>query len=223
MLKFKSFVNEDAPANAAGGGAVAGIGVGPSGEPPRKKKPKILRRRLVESEDIKAHKVPFEKNPHIGWYKDKDHIVAYHGTHERNLHSVLKHGLAHKDPKTGHISVAVDPHTAHGYAAMSGSGGEANFRSAGGGAVNTPHEHRAVVKLHIPKDWAEKHMDHNLGGNVGESRKRMAHKEEYESWKKKNPSAGDHEYYALSELRFNKEIPKHFVKGYMKKKDGGEH
>lgn len=108
MLKFKSFVNEDAPANAAGGGAVAGIGVGPSGEPPRKKKPKILRRRLVESEDIKAHKVPFEKNPHIGWYKDKDHIVAYHGTHERNLHSVLKHGLTHKDPKTGHISVAVD-------------------------------------------------------------------------------------------------------------------
>lgn len=222
MKRFSAFVAEDAPANAAGGGAVAGIGVGPSGEPPRKKKLKILKR-LMESEDIKAHKVPFEKNPHIGWYKDKDHIVAYHGTHERNLHSVLKHGLTHKDPKTGHISVAVDPHTAHGYAAMSGSGGEAGFRSAGGGAVNTPHEHRAVVKLHIPKDWAEKHMDHNLGGNVGESRKRMAHKEEYESWKKKNPSAGDHEYYALSELRFNKEIPKHFVKGYMKKKDGGEH
>lgn len=142
MKSFSSFVAEDAPANAAGGGAVAGIGVGPSGEPPKKKKPKIMKR-LTESEDIKAHKIPFEKNPHIGWYKDKDHIVAYHGTHERNLHSVLKHGLTHK--------------------------------------------------------------------------------EEYESWKKKNPTSGDHEYYALSELRFNKEIPKHFVKGYMKKKDGGEH
>jgi hypothetical protein len=33
MKSFKEFINEDAPVNAAGGGAIAGIGVGPDGEP----------------------------------------------------------------------------------------------------------------------------------------------------------------------------------------------
>ena len=33
MKSFKEFLNEDAPANAVSGGAVAGLGVGPDGEP----------------------------------------------------------------------------------------------------------------------------------------------------------------------------------------------
>ena len=33
MKTFKEFINEDAPVNAVSGGAIAGIGVGPDGEP----------------------------------------------------------------------------------------------------------------------------------------------------------------------------------------------
>ena len=38
--KFEELQKEDAPANSAGGGAVAGIGVGPDGEPGVKVKKK---------------------------------------------------------------------------------------------------------------------------------------------------------------------------------------
>jgi hypothetical protein len=48
MITYKEFVsklNEDAPANAVGGGNIAGAGVGPQGEPGiRKTRPKILKR-----------------------------------------------------------------------------------------------------------------------------------------------------------------------------------
>lgn len=33
MKTFNEFIKEDAPTNSAGGGAIAGIGVGPDGEP----------------------------------------------------------------------------------------------------------------------------------------------------------------------------------------------
>jgi hypothetical protein len=33
LLSFKNFMHEEAPANAAGGGNIAGIGVGDQGEP----------------------------------------------------------------------------------------------------------------------------------------------------------------------------------------------
>ena len=39
MKSFKEFM-EDAPANCAGGGAIAAIGIGPDGEPGVKKKKK---------------------------------------------------------------------------------------------------------------------------------------------------------------------------------------
>jgi len=36
------YLNEDAPANAAGGGGIAGIGIGPKGEPGVQKKRKDI-------------------------------------------------------------------------------------------------------------------------------------------------------------------------------------
>lgn len=36
MKTFKQFIYEDVPVNSASGGAVASIGVGPQGEPPKK-------------------------------------------------------------------------------------------------------------------------------------------------------------------------------------------
>tara|TARA_B110000503_G_C7059375_1_gene375960 strand:- start:755 stop:1093 length:339 start_codon:yes stop_codon:yes gene_type:complete len=50
-------IDEDAPGNSAGGGNVAGIGVGPAGEPgvnPKKKKDVVLgtlKRKVVENND----------------------------------------------------------------------------------------------------------------------------------------------------------------------------
>lgn len=46
----KSKVNEEAPTNAVGGGAIAGVGVGPQGEPGKKLIPfKMFRRKNVKS------------------------------------------------------------------------------------------------------------------------------------------------------------------------------
>lgn len=170
---------------------------------------------------VEQAEVPFDKSPEIGWWKDKaekdGYHTVYHGTHKKNLAHILKHGLTHKDPKTGMISVTHDPHTAHGYAAMSGSGGESNFRKVGGKAVHTPHEDRVVLKMHIPKDHMHKHMDHTLSGNgPSGAHERMTNKAKYEAHKK----AGGHdsEYYMATELRLNHAIdPKHIV-GYMHKK-----
>ena len=39
--KFKPMQKEDAPVNAVGGGQIAGVGVGPQGEPGIKKKKKV--------------------------------------------------------------------------------------------------------------------------------------------------------------------------------------
>lgn len=155
-------------------------------------------------------------NEHKGWLWDKDHVTVYHGTHKDNVDSIKQNGLNKPDPKTGMISVTPDPNTAHGYAAM---GGEHGFRQAGAKAVTVPHEDRRVVQLKIPKEWARKHMDHNLSGNIGDARKRMASKDEYTKWKTENPGKKDHEYYQTAELRFKKPIPKAFIEkiGQLKK------
>lgn len=44
---MKKNLKEDAPTNNAGSGAIAGIGVGPQGEPPAKPSTKILKRSKV--------------------------------------------------------------------------------------------------------------------------------------------------------------------------------
>lgn len=151
-----------------------------------------------------------------GWLWDKEHITVYHGTHKRNVSAIKKNGLNRKDPKTGMISVTPDPHTAHGYAAMSG---EHDFRAAGNKAKHVPHEDRRIIKMKIPVSWAKEHMDHNLSGNIGHARQRMASKDEYTKWKKANPKKSDSEYYQTGELRFKKEIPPHFIEkvGMLKK------
>lgn len=164
----------------------------------------------------KSKEIPFDKTTDHGYWdnKEKDHVIVYHGTHKRNIGSVAANGLDRPDPKTGMISVTMDPHTAHGYAAMSGAGGEANFRAAGAKVVNTPHEDRAVAKFKIPKDWLKKHMDDEFSGNVGDARKHMADPKAYEAWKKKNPEGSDHSYYAMSEFRVKKPIPPEFYVGH---------
>lgn len=165
---------------------------------------------------ISEQEIPFDKSTSHGFWNDPDtdHVIVYHGTHKRNVESIEKNGLNRPDPKTGKISVTMDPHTAHAYAAMSSSGGEANFRKAGGGAVNTPHEDRAVMKFKIPKKWLHQHMDSNLGGNLDDERKRMSSSSEYDKWRKDNPTGSDHNYYQRTEFRLDKAIPKEFYVGH---------
>lgn len=179
-------------------------------------------------EYLNEHKeLPFEHNPQIGAWRETMHkdgyATVYHGTHKKNLDSILKHGLTHRDPRTGMISVTHDPSTAHGYGAMSGSGGEANFRRAGAKAVHTPHEDRVVLKMHLPKDFVEKHMDHDFHGNERfkghhPNRTKMSDSSHYHEWKKANPTKPDHEFYQVSELRINHPIPKEYIQGHMFRK-----
>lgn len=168
-------------------------------------------------ENLPQHK--WDKNPKIGWWKDAhpDHLVMYHGTHDRNVDSIKKNGIhAPKSGSTkGWVSMTHDPHTAHAYASMSGSGGETGFRNAGQKAVHTPHEHRSVLVAHIPKKWAESNMNHEMRGNIPETRDRLTNKDKYEQHK----AAGrpDHEYYQSTELRFKDHIPPEFIKHVIKK------
>jgi hypothetical protein len=184
---------------------------------------KSFKRNISESEE---KKLPFDKNANPGWHQDGDHMVVYHGTHEKNVSSMMKHGLNRPDPKTGMISVTHDPHTAHAYASMSGHGGESGFRQAGQKASTTPHNQRAVVKMRIPMHWARENMDHNLGGNVGaedktndlkDAKTRMTSKDEHTRWKKNNPNKPGHVYYTGTEIRFKKSVPREFMVGHMKK------
>ena len=165
---------------------------------------------------MESKKLEFDKHRKIGWWRDgeNDHLVLYHGTHESHTDSVLRNGINRPDPQTGMISTTPDPHTAHGYASMSGAGGESGFRSSVGKAVHTPEHQRVVFRLHIPKKWAEKHMDSNLRGNLGSTRDRMMDRTQYDKFK-----GHDSEYYAASEVRFKKPIPSKFIYGYMKKKE----
>jgi hypothetical protein len=233
MKEAEPYLVEEAPTVSAGSGQIAGIGVGPDGEPgltktQQKKHRKraantgpiisaVMKRKKIKedllNENIKN--IPFEKNPSIGWWEDQDKLTVYHGTHDRNVENILKTGLNKPDPKTGMISVTSDPYTAHGYAAMSGAGGEAEFRKAGGRPVNVPHEDRAVIKMIIPIQWLKANMDTNLSGNIGIAKDHLSSKDKYEDWKKKGKS--DFLYYQLSEFRIKKPIPTKFIVGVMKK------
>lgn len=148
-------------------------------------------------------------NPSTGWWQDADPLVVYHGTHIRNLDAVYENGLNRKDPDTGMISVALEPFTARAYAAMSGAGGESDFRKAGGGAIQTPMNERVVFKFEIPQSWIQAHVDPKLGGNIGDSYKRMRDRAEYEKWE-----GTDQQYYQFSELRLDKEVPASFIIGH---------
>lgn len=151
----------------------------------------------------------FEHNPSIGWWKDKKHITVYHGTHENNYDTIKKHGINRADPDTGMISVTLDPHTAHGYAAMSG---EHNFRKTGQSAHTTPHDKRITVQMKLPMDWLTKNMDHNYGGNVGIAQDKLKNKALYQKH-----TGNDHEYYQMTEFRLRQAIPAKFITGIMKK------
>jgi phage-related protein (TIGR01555 family) len=163
-----------------------------------------------------ATQIPFESSPKVGWWEDGEHMNLYHGTHERNVPTIAKEGLTHKDPTSGMISMALEPHTAHAYASMSGIGGEHNFRKTSN-VTNTPHEQRAVMKYKVPRSWIKENIDPDLRGNLNEMRDRMRDKGAYEKWAKEYGPDFDHGYYARGELRFKNAIPPEFLEGVMKK------
>jgi hypothetical protein len=170
-------------------------------------------------EQAETKRLPFDKSKRRGWWREGDHYILYHGTHDRNVQSMMKSGINRPDPSTGMYSTTPDPHTAHGYAAMSGGGGEAHFRGVGAKATTTPHSERSVLKLKIPADWAERNMDADLRGNMGDARRRMLSRGEYVKWVAGNPDKDDSEYYMATEVRFKKPIPPEFIEGHMKKMD----
>ena len=155
-------------------------------------------------------KIPFDKNPKIGWWLDNDPITFYHGTHIDNLEFIIKNGI--KAPTEGYtkdwVSLALDPFTGRGYAAMSGVGGETAFRSAGKKVKTTPMNERIVFKIQLPKSLVLKKMAKGRG-EMQSTLNRLKDKKEYENWTK-----SDVEYYALTEIRMPKKIDTKFIKGY---------
>lgn len=171
---------------------------------------------LTFKQFIAEGKIAFDRKTNHGFWDndDKDYVDVYHGTHKKNIPSIEQNGLNRHDPRTGMISVTMDPRTAHAYASMSGGGGEANFRRVGKRPVTTPDKDRAVAKFRIPKHWLKANMDPHLGGNMDDARTRMASKETYNNWRSQNKTGSDNEYYSRTEFRLKKPIPREFYVGH---------
>ena len=163
---------------------------------------------LVES---KIKKVPFQRAPKIGWWKDNKVLTLYHGTHIRNIEYVEKNGLI--SPKEGYtagiVSLALEPNTSWGYASMSSTGGESSFRTAGTKVKNTPQKERVVFVIEMPIDYVLKNI---LPINYDSSKDKLTDKSLYEKWTKE-----DQLYYALTELKFKIPVEPKYIKKYMTK------
>ena len=173
---------------------------------------------IIESDESDTggiKRLPWNKDPKIGWHEDGDTLIMHHGTHERNLKGIAQNGInaPNKGPTKGWVSMTHDPNTAHGYASM--TGGESAFRSSNRRPTSTPHHERATIVAHIPRTWAQKNMDHHFRGNTDDVVGNLRNKQNYQQHK----AAGkpDNEYYQKTELRFKQHIPPEFIKGYMKK------
>ena len=158
-------------------------------------------------------KIAWDKMPKIGWWLDNKTITFYHGTHKRNLDFIEKNGIIAptEGPTAGWVSLALEPNTAFGYAAMSGLGGESGFRAAGAKVTSTPPKDRIIFKLEIPKSMVLKKMAPERGA-MQSTKMRLKDPDEYKKWGK-----SDIEYYALTEIRFPKKVDKKYIKGYMVK------
>ena len=165
----------------------------------------------------KIKKKPFDKNPKIGWWLDNDPIRFYHGTHIRNMDFVEQNGLLAptSGDTAGWISLALEPHTAHGYASMSGAGGETEFKSfrdvGGQKAKVTDKKERVVFIVELPKKLVLSKMAKERGA-MQSTKNRLKDRSEYEAWDKE-----DQLYYALTEIRMPNKIDPKYIKGYMKK------
>lgn len=155
-------------------------------------------------------KLTWPKTLNIGWWQEQNKLTMYHGTNKANFQLIAENGLTKKDPNTGMISLAFEPNTAQGYASM--YGGEAQFRAVGAKAVHVPLSDRIVFAFEIPMDWLKSRMDPKLGGNTPPEKAKLLNKELYEKFDK-----SDIEYYALTEIRVNTEVPSSFIIGYMTK------
>jgi hypothetical protein len=149
-----------------------------------------------------------------GWWLDKDVITFFHGTHEKNLEFIEKNGIiAPTDgPTANWVSLALEPFTGHGYASMSGSGGESGFRKAGTKAVHVPDKERITFVIKMPKKTVLAKMA-DARGNMDKLRNRLSDKEEYDNLVT-NGRMADSEYYALTEIRFPKKVSPKYIKGY---------
>lgn len=172
-------------------------------------------RQLNEEAGNELPRLAWDKNPKIGWWRDGDHMIMYHGTHQSRLPDISRDGLRAptSGPTAGWVSLTHDPHTAHGYASM--SGGESSFRGAGAKATHVPHEERVVLVHKIPREWAEKNMNPHLRGNIDGYAEKLRDRSSYEA----HAASGrpDHEHYQATELRFKDAVPREFLVGYTRR------
>ena len=150
-----------------------------------------------------------------GWWLDKDVITFYHGTHKNNLAFIEKNGIV--APKTGStagwVSLALDPYTAHGYASMSGSGGETKFRAVNAKPVNVPHSDRITFVVRIPKNEVLAKMAPERGA-MQSTLNRLKDENEYNQLVRSG-KMNDEEYYRLTEIRWPHVVPVSYIIGYM--------
>ena len=163
--------------------------------------------------EAKLKEVAINRFPKIGWWLDNNVITFYHGTHEKNIPFIEKNGIVAptSGPTANWVSLALEPNTGHGYAAMSGAGGESAFRAAGSKVISVPHEQRVTFIIKLPKKLVVERMAPERG-SMDLTKDRLKKKELYEQLTKKGMS--DSEYYALTEIRMPKVIPARYIAGY---------
>lgn len=161
-----------------------------------------------------AKAISISRFPKIGWWLDNDPVTFYHGTHEKNLPFILKHGIvAPTTGATAHwVSLAIEPNTGHGYASMSGAGGESSFRSSGANVVSVPHNERITFIIEMKQSDFLKKMAPERGA-MQSTKNRLTDKAEYTKLVT-NGRMSEAEYYATTEIRYPNSIPVKYIKGY---------
>jgi hypothetical protein len=196
--------------------------------------PELSSRSSFESYSSKAlpsdtiNEVSVSSQPKLGWWLDGEDIYFFHGTNKKNIPSINEKGILPAEGED-YVSLALDPQTAHGYAAMSGAGGESvykkSFRKSGAKATNVSHDDRVTLLIKIPKkeiiqsgegpikfkeDFGE------VRGTTKGIEKRLVDKDNYKSFKGSGTdpdSTKDVDYYRLTEVRFPKNIPRKYIVG----------
>ena len=154
----------------------------------------------------------------VGDDEDGSHVYLYHGSHRRNTENIEKHGATKPDPTTGKVSFAFEPHTAKGYSAMSGSGGESEFRKAGASAVNVPQKDRGVHVWKVPKHIVRSALEKTKGlghGNLEGDQWRLADKARHKKEMDDHLNKGGLHPYTKSEVRLDPETAKDMHKYYV--------
>lgn len=149
----------------------------------------------IVSETVQNKKLPWVKNPEIGFLAESPRTRLYYGCDSSKLKTIFREGIFAAED--GYIMCSAEPYTALSHATMRQSISESIDDTT-----------RCVVVVDIPLGFFDKQelVIEN------DSKKRFTNQKLYEEW-----GRADCEYYALIGVRVPDHIPVSWIQGWMTK------